>query len=54
MGYLLHALTIVFVVLRLANVIDWSWWLVVSPSLALLVLWAILISGLVALLGSSK
>lgn len=24
-------LTIVFIVLKLTNVIDWSWWLVLSP-----------------------
>lgn len=24
-------LTIVFIVLKLTNVIDWSWWLVTSP-----------------------
>jgi len=28
-----HLLTIIFVVARLANVINWSWWLVLLPSL---------------------
>ena len=28
---ILEVLTIVFVVLKLLNVIDWSWWLVLSP-----------------------
>lgn len=27
------ALTIAFIVLKLTNVIDWSWWWVLSPSL---------------------
>jgi len=30
---ILEVLTIVFVVLKLLNVIDWSWWLVLSPTL---------------------
>jgi len=34
----LSLLTIVFIVLRLTGVIDWSWWLVLSPILGLLVL----------------
>lgn len=29
----LGLLTIVFIVLKLTKVIDWSWWLVVSPSI---------------------
>lgn len=29
----LYLLTIVFVVLKLCNVIDWSWWWVLSPVL---------------------
>lgn len=31
-------LTIVFVVLKLCNVIDWSWWWVISPTLVTIVL----------------
>lgn len=27
----LEALTLVFITLRLCNVIDWSWWWVLSP-----------------------
>ena len=27
----LDALTIVFIVLKLCNVIDWSWWWVLAP-----------------------
>ena len=30
---ILEVLTIVFVVLKLLSVIDWSWWLVLSPAL---------------------
>ena len=30
---ILEVLTIVFVVLKLLSVIDWSWWLVLSPTL---------------------
>lgn len=30
---LLSVLTVVFVVLRLVHVIDWSWWWVLSPSI---------------------
>lgn len=32
-GALIHALTLVFVALKLTGTIDWSWWWVVSPSL---------------------
>ena len=30
---ILDVLTIIFVVLKLCNVIDWSWWWVLSPAL---------------------
>jgi len=39
-----HLLTLVFVAAKLFNVIDWSWWLVLAPTLAPLVL---LIVGLI-------
>ena len=49
-------LTIVFVVLKLTHVIDWSWWWVLSPlwiSLALgLAIWAIVI--LVAVIATAR
>lgn len=32
MGFL-EVLTLVFIVLKLTGVIDWSWWLVVLPEL---------------------
>ena len=34
----LQALTLVFIGLKLAGFIDWSWWLVLSPVLILLVI----------------
>ena len=44
----LDLLTIVFVVLKLCKVIDWSWWWVFSPlwiPLAIIVVLGILIAG---------
>lgn len=37
-------LTIVFVVLKLTGVIDWSWWWVISPSLISLGVWIVLVA----------
>ena len=51
-GFFISELTIAFVVLKLCNVIDWSWWWVLAPlwiPLALvvaLILIALLIAGL--------
>lgn len=45
----LGVLTIVFIVLKLTHVINWSWWLVLSPSLlsvAIIVVYAIVIAVL--------
>lgn len=36
-------LTIIFVVLKLVGVIDWSWWLVLLPTLISVGLWIIFI-----------
>lgn len=36
-------LTIIFVVLKLVGVINWSWWWVISPTLISLGLWLIVI-----------
>ena len=33
-----NALTLLFIGLKLANYIDWSWWLVLSPSILSFVL----------------
>jgi MFS superfamily sulfate permease-like transporter len=46
----LHLITLVFVILKLAHVISWSWWWVFAPSLlffALAVLSAILLISLI-------
>lgn len=43
---ILEALTIVFIVLKLINVIDWSWWLVLLPEIigiGLYILWFLFI-----------
>ena len=42
MGFL-EVLTIIFVVLKLTSVIDWSWWLVFSPMYVAVVLYAVII-----------
>lgn len=38
---LVGMLTITFVVLRLCGVIDWSWWLVLSPTIIYACIWAL-------------
>jgi hypothetical protein len=35
----LKLLTIVFIVLKLVEYIDWSWWLVISPLLIEAIIW---------------
>ena len=42
-------LTIVFIILKLTDVIDWSWWWVLSPIWISLILVAVLVGGIVAL-----
>ncbi len=42
MGFL-EVLTIIFVVLKLTSVIDWSWWLVFSPMYVAVVLYTVII-----------
>lgn len=46
-------LTIVFIVLKLTNVIAWSWWWVLAPMmpfvLTMLILFAVLVIGLIKL-----
>ena len=44
---LLSVLGVVFVVLKLTAVIDWSWWWVLSPFIASAVLWVLAIAILV-------
>ena len=46
---LLEVLTIVFVVLKLTSIIDWSWWLVLLPeiiAIGLYILWVIFVGSL--------
>ena len=40
---LFTALGLIFIVLKLTNVIDWSWWLVLLPIYGPWVLWLVLI-----------
>lgn len=49
---LAEILTIVFVVLKLTGVIDWSWWLVLLPEIIVLVLLALWFLGFGLLLRS--
>lgn len=45
---LCNLLTVVFIVLKLCHVIDWSWWWVVSPTLLQLALaLALIVFGMV-------
>ena len=43
----LHLLTIVFVIAKITNYIDWSWWLVFTPSVLAVTL-AVILVGLAA------
>ena len=40
---LFSMLTVVFIVLKLTDVIDWSWWLVVSPTLFTITMFIVII-----------
>ena len=46
---LLEALTLIFVVLKLMSIIDWSWFWVLSPLIFTIVLYAALFFGLLTL-----
>ena len=46
-------LTIVFIILKLCNIITWSWWWVLSPLWISAILWAILVV-IVLLVGGWK
>jgi hypothetical protein len=41
-------LTIVFIILKLTNTIDWSWWWVLSPIWIVIIIW-VLILGIIIL-----
>lgn len=42
-----HFLTLLLVALKLTEVLDWSWWAVFSPSLAVLGFWLVVLYSLV-------
>jgi hypothetical protein len=47
---ILELLTIVFVVLKLIGTIDWSWWLVLSPtilSVSFYVIWFVIVGSFI-------
>lgn len=43
-------LTIVFITLKLLGKIDWSWWWVLSPSIAAFVIWCVVLAGCLCVL----
>lgn len=43
MKWLLVILTVIFVIAKLLNIITWSWWLVFTPAIILLVIYLILL-----------
>jgi len=45
---LMSWLTVAFVVLKLTGHIDWSWWLVLSPVLVGIGLWAVILALAIA------
>ena len=52
----LHVLTFIFIILKVAGVVTWSWWIVLLPSLFyfLAMLGVMLVVGAVALVMFSK
>ncbi len=52
----LHVLTFIFIILKVAGVVNWSWWTVLLPSLIYfgLILGVMLVVGAVALVMFSK
>jgi len=44
-------LTVVFIVLKLCNVISWSWWWVISPLWIAIGFWIIIFIGACLILG---
>ena len=43
MKWLLVILTVIFVIAKLLNIITWSWWLVFTPTIILVVMYIILL-----------
>ena len=52
----LHVLTFIFIILKVAGVVTWSWWVVLLPSLIYfgLILGVMLVVGVFALVTFSK
>ena len=51
---LVGMLTIAFVVLRLCGVIDWSWWLILSPIIISACIWWVLALIIVVLIAVTR
>lgn len=49
----LQALTLIFIVLKLTDVVDWSWWVVLSPAICAVVL-AFIASFTMEIIGKRK
>jgi len=47
-------LTIVFIVLKLTSVIDWSWWWVLSPIWIGVAFWVVVVLGIFGLVALFK
>lgn len=45
----LHALTIIFTCFKILGYIDWSWWIVFTPSLIAVAIAILMIAGVVGL-----
>lgn len=43
MKWLLVILTVIFVIAKLLNIITWSWWLVFTPTIILVVIYLIVL-----------
>lgn len=43
MRWLLVILTVIFVIAKLLNIITWSWWLVFTPAIVLIIFYIILL-----------
>lgn len=50
---LLDTVTVVFIILKMLNLIDWSWWVVLSPSWVAVILYLMLL-GLGTVLKNNK
>lgn len=48
MKYLFTLLTVLFVALKLCHVIDWSWWLVFTPTFVGVGMWVVFVGILLA------